>query len=679
MNSNYERAIARLRLIHTPSVYAEVQDADMREAELFRRILADIPIDGDPGHSRLAAIFGDDDANPLPMPEADAAAMSRLQPPVPGDPFGDHYCGNGHCIEISCNHTTLDYELVLERGLCKLADEAPTPAQRTALRAVIDFAGRYARLGFGVCRRVPAEPAESFAEALQCVLLLQALTGISEYSFYSISVGRLDQYCYKYFEHDRTHGVSEAELAAVLGEFMQKLNIHGDPAKALNIGGCDGNGNDQFNDLSRLILQVAAELRLPAPLLAVRCHAGTRDEDLALATRPELFTVGQPTFYGEENCRETLRKRGVRPEDLDRWCVNSCMGLMIAGREFSDMWAVVCNCLPGLEAAINGGSPFRREDGLSIEVPTQYGSIDELMEAMFAYDRKLLRLLLARHCRLNEEAFERGYHPSPFTSALLRGGIPGADRLHGAPRYHTGNVDLFALINVADSLAAIDELVFRRRHRTLAEIAAAAREDFKGHEDLRQELLACPKFGNGDRTADDFAARVASQLARIIREENPAGIVHYMPSFHTLNTHVGRGAGYPASCDGRHAGEPFAKNIGPMAGRSHEGITGLIRSGAAIDQTTFSGGQALDIYCDASLCRTDSARRKFRDALRTYFELGGLQLQVNAVSISDLENALEKPEQYRDLTVRVGGFSARFVSLPQVIQREMIERFRHGA
>ena len=116
-----------------------------------------------------------------------------------------------------------------------------------------------------------------------------------------------------------------------------------------------------------------------------------------------------------------------------------------------------------------------------------------------------------------------------------------------------------------------------------------------------------------------------------------------------------------------------------MAGRSHDGITGLIRSGAAIDQTTFSGGQALDIYCDASLCRTDSARRKFRDALRTYFELGGLQLQVNAVSISDLENALEKPEQYRDLTVRVGGFSARFVSLPQVIQREMIERFRHGA
>lgn len=672
MNSNYEQATARLRAHHMPAVCAEVQNPDCREAELFRRILLDMPIDGDPRHSRLAGIFGDCAELPVAVPAAASA------PPLPPDPF-DELCRDLQCsYSISCNHTTLDYASVLEHGLRHLADHAPNQAQRTALNAVADFAGRYAGLGFELCRRVPAGPAETFAEALQSILLVQAVTGISEYSFASISLGRFDQYCFKYFENDRKRGVSETELAAVLREFMQMLNIHGDHAKALNIGGCDGGGRDQFNDLSRLILRIAAELRLPAPLLAVRCHSGMRDEDLALAVRPELFTIGQPTFYGEENCRETLQKRGVLPDDLDNWCVNSCMGLMIAGCEFSDMWAVVCNCLPGLEAALNGGRPFL-SCGLSIDVPPQYGSIDELMEAMFVYDRELIRLLLAHHARLNAEAFERGYPPSPFTSALLHGGTRGADRLHGGTRYHTANVDLFALINAADALAAIDELVFRRKSHTLAEITAAARGNFENQEELRQELLDCPKFGNGNRTADAFASRLAERFAQIIREENPAGGIYYMPSFHTLNEHVGRGANYPASCDGRRAGEPFAKNIGPVAGRSHEGISGLIRSAAAIDQTAFPGGQALDIYCDSSLCRTEESRRKFGAALRTYFKLGGLQIQVNAVSIRDLENAMEKPEQYRDLTVRIGGFSARFTSLPPQVQLEMIERFRHNA
>lgn len=642
-----------------------------REAELFRRILAGMPIGGDPRNSRLAGHFGvKEGENGFDLPPAAA-------PESHPDDF-DALCGKLQCaVTIATNHTTLDYELILNRGLLALAEETQNPAQRTALLAVADFAERYATLGFELCRRVPAHPATTFAEALQSILLVQAMTGISERSFASISLGRFDQYCYPYFEQDRKRGVKESELAAVLREFLRMLNLHGDFAKALNIGGGDRDGNDQFNDLSRLILRLAAELRLPAPLLAVHCTETTRDEDLALATRPELFTIGQPTFYGEENCRETLRKRGVLPDDLDRWCVNSCMGLMIAGREFCDMWAVVCNMLPGLEAALNGGEPFR-SCGLAAKPPHDYSNIEALTEAMLAYDRKLLRLLMERHSRLNAEAFEQGYHPSPFVSALLSGGTPGADRLHGGPRYHTANVDLFALVNASDALAAIDELVFRRKSRSLAEIAAAAKNNFEGAEELRRELLVCPKFGNGNAVADAFAARLAKRLAAIIREENPAGDILYMPSFHTLNTHVWRGADYPASCDGRRAGEPFAKNIGPMLGRNHEGISGVIRSAAAIDQTDFPGGQALDIYCDRPLYMTEEARKKFRSTLRTYFKLGGLQLQVNAVSIEELEEAEKQPELHEDLTVRIGGFSTYFVRLPKEAQHDMIERFKHN-
>lgn len=672
MPYDYYKAIDFLRRRNEDDSELQKLNGDDREAELFRRILAGMPVGGDPRNSLLAGYFG--------VPEGDTgfdlppAAAPESRP----DNF-DALCGKLQCaVTISTNHTTLDYESVLSRGLLALAEETPNPAQRTALLAVVTFAERFAELGFELCRRVPARPATTFAEALQSILLIQAMTGISEYAYYSISLGRFDQYCYPYFEQDRKRGVKESELSAVLEEFLRKLNLHGDFAKALNIGGCDRDGNDQFNDLSRLILRLAAELRLPAPLLAVRCHETMRDEDLALATRPELFTIGQPTFYGEENCRETLRKRGVLPDDLDRWSVNSCMGLMIAGREFSDMWAVVCNVLPGLEAALNGGKPFQPCE-LAVETPSRYDSIDEVMESMLEYDRALLRLLMEHHSKLNAEAFKRGTHPSPFVSALLFGGTPGADRLHGGPRYHTANVDLFALINASDALAAIDEVVFRRKSRTLAEITTAARNNFEGTEELRRELLACPKFGNGNATADAFATRLAKRLAAIIREENPVGDILYMASFHTLNTHVGRGANYPASCDGRRAGEPFAKNIGPMLGRNHKGISGLIRSAATIDQTDFPGGQALDLYCDRSLYATEEARKKFRATLRTYFKLGGLQIQVNAVSIGELEEAEKNPELHEELTVRIGGFSMCFTRLPREVQHEMIERFKHNA
>lgn len=670
---DYEQAIARLRARHLSAVRAMTDDADLREAELFRRILAEIPLGGDPGSFRLAGLFGDSGKLPIPdgpVPPPQSDSERRIH-----ELFDNLQCASW----ISTGHTTLDYASVLEQGLLALAEQAPNRAQRVALLAVVDFAERYAELGFELCRKVPARPAETFAEALQSILLVQAMAGIAEYSFASISLGRLDQYCCQYFDRDRKRGVSEAELAGVLREFLRMLNVHGDHAKALNLGGCDRDGNDQFNDLSRLILRLAAEQRLPAPLLALRCHARTRDEDLALAIRPELFTIGQPTFYGEENCRKTLRKRGVPEEDLDNWCVNSCMGLMIAGREFSDMWAVVCNCLPGLEAALNNGTPFR-PCGLSIETPSRYNDIGELTEAMLAFDRKLIRLLLEYHSGLNAEAFERGgCHPSPFTSALLHGGVQGRDRLHGGTRYHTANVNLFALVNAADALTAIDELVFRRKSRTLEEIVSATKNNFESAGELRRDLLACPKYGNGDRRADAVAADLAGRIARIIREETPAGDIQYMPSFHTLNSHVCRGAHYPASCDGRLAGEPFAKNIGPTAGRTHEGIPGLIRSATAIDQTEFPGGQALDVSCDAALCRTGESGKKFSAAIRTYFELGGLQLQVNAVSVEDLENAQKKPEQYRDLTVRIGGYSARFITLTPEIRREMIERFKCNA
>lgn len=171
---------------------------------------------------------------------------------------------------------------------------------------------------------------------------------------------------------------------------------------------------------------------------------------------------------------------------------------------------------------------------------------------------------------------------------------------------------------------------------------------------------------------------MAARFAAIVRNHSDADMT-YMPSFHTLNLHVGLGAGWGAGLDGRRAGEPFAKNVGPMQGRNHSGLTALLASAARVEQEYFYGGQALDLHIDAELIENAADRAKFQAAVQTYFQLGGLQIQVNGVNVDSLKQAMIEPEKYGDLTVRIGGYSARFVNLLPGIQRDMITRFEHHA
>ncbi len=661
----YEKNVSFLRRKISAHPSLKSLPEDLREAEIFSRILREIPIHRFSPEEQLAGEYGalpEDrrfDLPPVPAgtPEEDSERFHRL----------------GCDCAVTLNHTTLDYERLLKKGLRGILEETDSPAWKKALSGVCDFAGRYAdELGFEQCRRVPALPARTFPEALQSIFLVNSLDGIAEHSYASTSFGRFDQYLYPFYREAVRKGISEKEIKNLLREFFRKLNRYGDGAGAVNLGGVDTSGKDLFNDFSRISVDVLKELHLPAPLIALHFHKGMREEDFSRLTSPELFKIGQPSFYGEENVRRTLTKRGVPPEELDRWCVNSCMGLMVGGLEFSDMWAVVFNALPGLEAALNHGRAFRPFE-LSVETPERYESIEEIADVMFRYDRELLKLLIDRHSAMNH-SFRV---PSPFTSALLSGGIPGKDRLHGGVKYHTANVDLFAVANAADSLTAIDELVFHRKCCTLEKLVEAVKNNWKGQEKLRHEVLACPKFGNGESSPDSWVRRISDRLADFILAFNRGRAIFYMPSFHTLNTHVARGRYYPASPDGRLAGDPFAKNIGPTPGRNFEGISALMRSAAAVDQSRFCGGQALDVYLDRALYETPEALSKLRTAIRTYFQMGGLQLQVNAVDIRELEAALKHPEQYENLTVRIGGYSRRFNTLNDAEKRELIERFKH--
>jgi pyruvate-formate lyase len=677
--------------------------APVREARVLEALLCRATIEL-PAEGRLIGTLG---------LSGDVAAQAvALGSPAPTSPSDDaaQMRARFFCFgEYTPAHTTINHPLILQDGLGgvmrRVAEALPTatPAGREtltgmalALEAVCQWAERHGNVAAAqaettggpererlaqiaaVCRRVPRHPAGSFHEALQAILFVRVATGLSERCHASLSLGRLDQDLLPLYRQDLERGVPAAELEELLGDFVTQLNRYGDAACAANLGGLDAAGCDQCNELTDVILRTAVRLHLPGPLLAVHVHPDMPPEVLDAVTQPALLEMGQPTYYGEHACREALRRRGVPEADLPGWAANSCMGLMVPGEEISDMWAAAVNAPLALELATNGGKPYRGEMPLALAVPagpepTNYG---ELRARFLAYFEALLEWALARNAAAT--AWVAAHWPNPFLSALIGDCVErGLDRAGGGARYHVVTVEAMGLVNVADALTAVRRLVDEQGRYTLAEIVAAAREDFAGREDLRRELLAQPKFGNGDAAADEMLRELAEHFAACVARHSQ-GNRHYGPSFHTLTAHLAAGANLGGGLDGRRAGAPVAKNVGTSPGLALQGHTKLMLSATAFDQRDFFGGQALDLSLPAASLRTPEDRRKFQALLLTYFARGGLEVQVNGVTADELRAAIADPGSHRDLTVRIAGYSARFVGLSPAVQQEMVARFEAG-
>ncbi len=684
----------------------------VREARLFAAALEGLPLGIEPGDT-LAGDFGSRYLSEAQRGEIEATLAAPIQapsepaPPSPLQLMTERFY---YRAGYTKSHTCADYEGVIRAGLAGFLDDvADVAADATgdaldtlqamaiALKAVAAWAGRYADVARAhaesapdaeererleliaeACDHVPMHPARTFHEALQAVWLIHAAIGVSELSGSSLSLGRLDQFLLPLFQRDLDRGIPLEELERHLHSLWRKLNAFGDPACAVNLGGLDPAGRDLFNPLSAMIVRVTRDLRLPAPILAARIHERLPTAVFDSLTAPDLFTLGQPTFYGELPCREAMVRRGVPASEAHRFALNSCMGLVMPGEEISDMWGGVANLLLPLELTLNGGEPFDNELPIKLHTPplAEFADFDALYAQFEEYLDELIAYVIGENWKATQYAAT--HQPNPFLSALTRDCIArGEDRAGGGARYHCIIIEGFGWANAADALTAIRQLVFETGSYSLGDLVAAVKSNFDGDQALRCELLACPKYGNGDDIADDMARRVTDTFARLVSQHDRDN-VHYLPSYHTLNAHVVAGKASAASLDGRRRGEALGKNAGPMLGRNTQGLTGALLSASAIDQRAMSGGQALDISLDPALVEDSEGRRKFQEALLTYFARGGLQVQVNGISACQLREAIADPRQYADLTVKIAGYSARFVSLPSEIQEEMVERFETG-
>lgn len=592
----------------------------------------------------------------------------------------------GCTTNVDRGHTLVDYGYLIDHGLIayqeKIEEEllsAPENeyllAMQSVLLSVRAFVDRMicaAEQNVNHCeraseiaaalRQVPFYPARNFREAIQSVWIIHFLIPLAENAWYSISLGKFDQYMYPYYRRSLSDGMTGEEIKRILYHFYRLLNSYADGACMLNVGG------EEYNELSKLVIECQKEFSLPAPILGARITKHTEDEIFDILIDEKLFCVGQPTFYGEHNCIGTLVEKGVDPEIAAGFSNNSCMGISLPSEEFNSMWGCVFNVSAILEAAVNCGKCLYKD--FTVAGIAEVNGVEELYQT-FEKAADMMFEICVKAYKVRAGLSET-CDPDPLVSLLTYGCIEKhCDRITGS-KYHNVTVECMGMVNVSDGICAIDRLVWKEKKYTLGELSIAVKNNFRGYEAIRKDILRCSKYGQ-DSEADEYAVRIAEILQRVIRKYN-CGNMYFCPSLHTLDTNVGYGSAWGAGYDGRAAGAPFAKNAGPSNEVRKKDPTALLMSAACLPQHKFYGGQPVDINFGREIVKNQ--KRKIAALIRTYFEKGGLQMQVNSLSPDMLEDAVKNPKNYNDLIVRIGGYSIYFNRLSEKTKQEFIQRIK---
>ncbi|HWR39583.1 MAG TPA: glycyl radical protein [Patescibacteria group bacterium] len=540
-----------------------------------------------------------------------------------------------------------------------------------------------------VCRKVPEHPPESFQEAVQSVWFTQLGSVLSENSL-ALNLGRFDQYMYPYYVHDiRDGAVTEGKAQELIEALWIKLSewvwaISSNTAKFfagynsfqnLTVGGRTREGRDATNELSYMCLRATENVKTHQPGLSVRIHPDSPDEFLLAVCKLIRVGTGFPAVHNDRVGSEMLLAEGLSPEDARDW--SNC-GCVVPHFRKVGKWtsAVNINLAAALEYALNSGRSrlTGKEMGLS-EVPvTEFRSYEEVKAAFY----KQLAYLI-KHSVIGSVTAQQIHSdmvPRPYISMLVDGCMEkGKDLSKGGAKYNLGPV--LTGIGVADSansLAVIKKLVFEDGKYTLEQINTALDADWRGYEELRQAVLSCPKYGNDDDYVDAIASEISDFYYREVRSYRDYFGALFNSAFMGISNYIPAGSVIGATPDGRKAKSPLTEGVSPHAGTDLTSPTAAMRSVAKINHDVHSGGTLMNIKLAPELLKSDRNLKNLAALIRAYFSLGAFHVQFNVISTEILKKAQEQPEEYKDLLVRVAGYSTQFVNLSREAQNAIIER-----
>ena len=622
----------------------------------------------------------------------------------------------------SLNHKVVDYGGFLRTGAAALAArareiaEAKTGAEREfalafALghEAMIAHAQTYARECLKlaesaepqwaaelrelamICRRVPAQPAETFHEAVQMLWFAYMVAGDG--------VGRPDVYLGQYYQADLQAGRITPEQAQELLECLM-VKLHGDYAEGiynvssihtLTLGGVLPDGSDATNDLTRLFLQAVRSVRLLRPTIYLRCHEQTPADVLELAVEMLGEGLAEPSFYGDEPVLRGLQRLGVPLAEAREYALSGCTEIVLPGkanwgapngwinlallvdeavRELSDAGSAyksagVASCATGPADPSRGKSagPVAHDT-----TPADFG-VTELWQII---ERRAEEL--AEVCRVANEHVDEARQDGAYNSCLL---MPVCldkcqDIVHGGAGSYMGHWEAMGLPNAADMLLAVERLV-GVEGESLPELLERLEAD---DPVLRKRLSHLPRFGNGDEAVDEIAARLVQIMSEAL-ERRSTPLRSHLVLGHLAggeNMHLAYGMLMGPTLDGRRAGETLADSLAGSQGQTRQGPTAVVRSLCRLDHSRLVAGNVSTLRLLPADFADDESRQKVVALIRTFVALGGSQLQINVVDADTLRAAQADPEAFEGLMVRVAGYSADFTHLGKTLQDELIAR-----
>ena len=522
--------------------------APIREMTIFKKIVSELPLeirDNDLIPGRYGSTV-----RPGPMPPV--KEFEYISAYSPEELRVKNALVKSYGIEpcFEAGHTCLDYGYIIENGIRayekKVLDELEknviSEEKKTMLEAMLlsvecvkIYMERFSELASKKYRetgnkhfltmqkaisKVPYEPAESFYEAIVSIWTMHSLSPLADGSWASISLGRMDQYLYPIYKRDKAKGVSEEEMMSCLESLFELLNLYGDGACALNIGGLDKDGNDMTNELSYLLLKVERKVCSASPILALRVNPNTPEKLIDECIDQKFFTIGQPTFYGEIPCRNAVAERGIPTEKSWNYAVNSCMGLFMVSEEIASMWGCKFNMHLALELAINGGKPLFGELPINIDIKAETEKITDIDELLRVYEKYLRKLCVVAFDFNRKNAQNMAANrPNAFLSMMTEGCIEnGLDRAKGA-KYNTETIEAMATANTANAICAINTLIFKEKKYTLEEYIKAAQNDFEGYDEILRDIKRCEKV----HAVAEMLARFYGCLCRHLLEKRLCG------------------------------------------------------------------------------------------------------------------------------------------------------------
>jgi pyruvate formate-lyase/glycerol dehydratase family glycyl radical enzyme len=627
-------------------------------------------------------------------------------------------------ITYGIGHFTMDHPGVLKKGLRGIIQDIRRRTGRLdpeemegekgifyeaavrSLEGAIRFANRYADLAASmagretdparrgeleriarVCRRVPEFPAETFHEAVQSVYFVHLIAQI-ESGGNSISLGRIDQVLRPYYEADKACGrLSPAEAREILSLLFLKTNeiwnvleeafipggegTEGKTTQNVTVGGIGRDGEDATCELSFLGLEAYGDIRTVQPNFGVRLSRKSPEDFLRKAVAYAKAGV-LLHFFNDDAIVPCLIEGGHDLPDARDYGVVGCLEPNAQGKTFGSTFAVQFNGIKCVELALSNGvdNVFGTLAGIRTGDPGSFSTFEDVWNAYTTQVEHFIGQMARGMAALDQAIAERV--PSPFASSMIEGPLDkGKDLTQGGAVYNSTGVQFMGFANTVDSLYAVKKAVFEDKTVSMDRLVSWLAGNWKGAADKKAYFLQrLPKFGNDVDEVDAMGTRVLDHFCDTLAGHRNYRGGRFWPGVFSVGFHIVMGAFTGATPDGRSAGDILGNGLTPATGNACSGPTAVANSVTKLPLRRVHNGTNLNMRFPG----TKVAPEKLAAFVKGYFQRGGIQVQFNMVDSDVLREAQEKPEDYRDLVVRISGYSAHFVGLSHTAQDEIIQR-----